>query len=86
MLELAAPFRGVGEIAVVAQREFAFVAVNRDGLRVEERFVTRGRITRVADGQASREFGKHAGLKNLFDFAHGTVEMKFVAVARNDAG
>jgi hypothetical protein len=40
----------------------------------------------VADGETSRKFGEHAGLKNFFDFAHGAMEVEIRAVARNDAG
>src|SRR6185369_15097655 len=40
MFEFAAPLGGVGEIAVVAQRDFALVAVDHDRLGVEQRFVS----------------------------------------------
>ena len=56
MLEFAAPFGGVGEVAVVAERDFALVAINHDGLRVEQGFVARGGIARVADGSAAGKF------------------------------
>ena len=55
MLELAAPLGGVGEISVVAERDFALVAIDQNGLRVEERFVARGGIARVADRRVSRK-------------------------------
>jgi len=37
MLELAAPLGGVGEVAMWPRGDFALVAINHDGLRVEER-------------------------------------------------
>src|SRR5882762_5679693 len=86
MLELAAPFGGVGEIAVVAEGDFAFVAVDHDGLGVEQRFVAGSGVARVADGEAARELREHAGLENFFDFAHGAMDVQLFAVARDDAG
>src|SRR5260370_3410775 len=86
MLELAAPLGGVGEVAVVAERDLALVAVDHDGLGVQERLVAGGGIARVADGEAARELREHAGLENFFDFAHGAVDVQLFAVARDDAG
>src|SRR5438128_404019 len=86
MFQAAAPFGGVGEIAVVAERDFALIAINHDGLRVEERFVAGGGIARVADGAAAGKFLQNIGREDFFDFAHGAVGVKFGAVARDDAG
>src|SRR6266581_6603896 len=85
MLEAAAPLGGVGEVAIVAQRNFAFVAVDHDGLGVEESFVARRGVTRVADGETSRKLREDAGLENFFDFAHGPVYVQLFAIAGNDA-
>ena len=41
MLEPAAPLGGVGEVAIVAKRHFTLVAVDHDGLGVEQGFVAR---------------------------------------------
>src|SRR2546421_364622 len=81
MLELAAPVGGIGEIAVVAERHFALVAIDHDGLRVEKSFIARGGITRVADGSGAGKFVQNVGCENFFDFAHGAVGVEFVAVA-----
>ena len=86
MLELAAPFGGIREISIVAEGELALVAVDQDGLGVEQRLVAGCRVARVADGQVARKFGDHVGLENFFDFAHGAVRMQVGAVARNDPG
>src|SRR5712691_2129055 len=85
MLELAAPLGGVGEIAVVAEGDLALVAVDHDGLSVEQRLVARRRVARVADGEAALELCEHAWLENFFDFAHGTMHVQLFAVARDDA-
>ena len=79
-------FRGICEVAVVAESDFALVAVDDYGLGVEQGFVTGGRVAGVADGQRAPEFRENVGLKNLFDFAHGAVKLEFGAVARDDAG
>src|SRR5439155_24989800 len=51
MLELAAPLRGRGGIAVVAESDLALVAVDHDGLRVEKSFIAGSGVARVADGE-----------------------------------
>src|SRR5580693_4286906 len=85
MLEFAAPLGGIGEIAVVAEGDFALVAIDHDGLRVEKSFIAGGRIARVADRKVSRQLSEHAGLKDFFDVAHGAMQEEICAVARNDA-
>jgi len=50
MFELAAPLGGVSEVAVVAEGDLALVAIDHDGLGVEESFVAGGGVARVADG------------------------------------
>src|SRR6266852_8007603 len=86
MLEFTAPVGGVGKIAVVAEGDFAFVAIDHDGLGVEESFVAGGGVSRVADGETARELREHARLENFFDFAHRAVHVQLFAVARDDAG
>ena len=86
VLELAAPFGGVGEIAVVAESDFALVAIDEDGLRVQQRFVSGRGIARVTDGEMARELRENARLENFFDFAHGFVEVEVDAVTGGDAG
>src|SRR5713226_8211488 len=44
MLKLAAPLGGVGQVAVMAQRDLALVAIDHDRLRVQERLVAGRRI------------------------------------------
>src|SRR5437879_6434403 len=85
MFQAATPFGGVGEIAVVAERDFALVAVDHDGLCVEKSFVARSGIARVADGSGAGKFVQNIGRKNFFDFAHGAVGVEFVAVAGDNA-
>src|SRR5580765_4135505 len=47
VFQLAAPLGGVGKIAVVADGDFAFVAIDQNGLRVEQCFVASSGIARV---------------------------------------
>jgi len=86
MLEFAAPLGGVGEVPVMAEGDFALVAVDDDRLGVKQSFVAGGRVAGVADGQAAGKFCENAGLEDFFDFAHGAMELEFRAVARDDAG
>src|ERR1700688_5318297 len=83
MFQLAAPFRGVGKVAVVAQRDFALVAIDHDGLRVEQSFVAGGRISSMTDRGSSWKFCQHRGLKNFFHLAHRAVKMQFLSITRN---
>src|SRR5216684_3384869 len=85
MLELAPPVAGIGEIAVVAERELAFVAVNQDGLAIVQRSVSGGGIPRMTYRGIARKLGNHVGLEDFFDFAHGAVRVQVHAVARDDA-
>src|SRR6476646_6826240 len=86
MFKFAAPLGGVGEIAVVAKRDLALVAVDHDRLRVEQSFVSGSGVARVADGEIAGEFFEDRWLEDLLDFAHGSLEIKFATVAGNDAG
>jgi len=63
MLEFAAPVGVVGEIAVVADGDFALVAIDHDGLGVENGFIAGSGIARVADGAVAGEFCEDAGMK-----------------------
>src|SRR5436190_1667675 len=85
MFEAAAPFGGVGQIAVVAERDFALVAIDHDGLCVEKSFIAGGGIARVTDGGAAGKFVQNIGRENFFDFAHGAMRVEFVAVAGDNA-
>src|SRR4029077_10354480 len=76
----------VSQIAVVAKRDFALVAINHDGLGVEQSLVAGRGIARMAYGEASRQLGEYARLKNFLDFAHGAMEKEIGTVARNDSG
>ena len=76
----------VGQIAVVAEREFAFVAVNHHGLRVHQRSVAGGGIARVADGGVAGKVRDHFRRENLLHQAHGFVDVELRAVGGSDAG
>ena len=61
MFELAAPFRGVRKVAVVAERHFALVAVDQDRLSIQQRFVACRGIARVPDGEFPGNVFRTAG-------------------------
>src|SRR5690242_29164 len=86
MFEFAAMFGGVGEIAIVAESDFALVAIDHDRLRVQQSFIAGGGIASMTDGSAAGKFVQHFGLEDFFDFAHGAVGVEFSAVARDNAG
>ena len=86
MFELAAPLGGVGEIAVVAEGDFALVAIDHDGLRVEQRFVAGGGIARVADRRRCREVWSARSAEKFPRPRPCAMQVQFGAVARNNAG
>src|SRR5271154_259940 len=86
MFEFATPFGGVGEVAVVAQGDFALVAIDHDGLGVEQGFVAGCRVTSMADRNIAWKFGEYGRHENFFYFAHGPVRVQLTAVTGNDAG
>ena len=85
MLEPAAPVGGVGEVAVVADGDFALVAIDHDGLGIQKGFVAGRGVAGVADGAVARKFCENGGSEDLFDLAHGAVEVQFGAIAGDDA-
>jgi len=86
VLKFAAPVGGVGEIAVVADGDFALVAIDHDGLGVQDGFIAGGGVAGVADGAVAGEFCEDAGDEDFLDFAHGAVDVEVVAIAGDDAG
>src|SRR6266850_3800882 len=85
VLQLAPPLRSVGEIAVVPERHFPLVAVDHDGLRVQQRLVARGGIACVTDGEIAGQVGQHRRGKDFFHFAHRPVQMQLRAIAGDDS-
>ena len=55
LLQLGANGVRVDQVAIVRESDLPLVALDHDGLRVEQRGVTRGGITRVANGQQARQ-------------------------------
>src|SRR6266850_1179963 len=85
VLQLAPPLRSVGEIAVVPERHFPLVAVDHDGLRVQQRLVARGGIACVTDGEIAGQVGQHRRGKDFFHFAHRPMQVQFGSIAGNDS-
>ncbi len=86
MLEVAAQFGGIGEIAVVRQGQLAFIAIDDDGLRVDQRGIAGGGVARVADGGRARQARQHLRLEDFLHQAHALFEMQVGAIGRDDAG
>ena len=85
MLEAAAQFGGVGEIAVVRQGQLTFIAINDDRLRIGERRITRGRVARVPHRGRSRKARQYLRLEDFLNEAHALLEMQIDAIGRDDA-
>ena len=49
--QLASQLRCIHQVSVVCQRDFAFIALHHDGLRVEQRGAATGGIACMADGK-----------------------------------
>ena len=56
-LQLAPQFAGIGDIAVVRDRDLSLVAVDGERLRVQQHRIAGGGIARVADGQIAGQAG-----------------------------
>ena len=58
-----AQFGGIGDVAVVRDRDLALVAGHRERLRVEQHGIAGGGVARVADGQVAGQLGQHVAVK-----------------------
>ena len=85
MFEGAAQLEGVGEVAVVGQRQLALVAINDDGLGVDERTISGGGVARVAHRGRAGQALEHLRLKNLLHRAHAFFQVQRSAVGGDDA-
>src|ERR1700733_3251226 len=81
-----AEFDGVRQVAVVAQRELAFVEINRNRLRVDQRVVAGGGIPRVSDGRGARQALDHFGGEDFLHVPQAPVQMQVHSVGRRNAG
>ena len=84
--EVMAQVSGIGDVAVVGHGNAAFVAGDREGLRIEQGSVAGRRIAGVSDGKLAREFLEDRGGEDIGHVAHGLVAMDLVTAARADAG
>jgi hypothetical protein len=85
-LQFIAKLGGIGEIAVVRDRDLAALAVDRQRLGITNVGRTRGGIARMTDCHRSNQVMQHVPAKNLRDQAHAMVLVKITAIARDDAG
>ena len=85
MFEPAAQLERVGQVAVVAQRELALVAIDHDRLRVDQRGVAGRGIARVADRGVAGQALDHLRRENFLHVAQASVQVQVRAVGRGDA-
>ena len=85
MLQPAAHFQSICQVAVVPQREFAFIAVDDHRLRIDHRVVAGRRIARVSDRHWSGQFRQHIRRENFLHQPEALVEVQFLSVGRCDA-
>ena len=78
--------RGVRDVAVVGDGDFALVAVDRERLRVPQRRVARRGISRVADRQITRQTRDGMWREDVRHMTHVLVAIDVAAVAGRDAG
>src|ERR1700730_4331713 len=86
MFEFAPPLGRVGQVSVVSEADLDFVAVDHNGLGIEQSLVAGSRVARVTDSETAGELREHAGLEDFFDLAHCAVEVELRAVAGDNAG
>ncbi len=86
MLESAPHFQSVRQVAIVAERQFSFIAIDHHGLSVHQRRVAGSGITCVADGDFSGKLRNHVGCENLLHVAKALVHVDVRAIGGGDAG
>ncbi len=84
--EAAANLLRVHQISVVRQRHDAFVGLHHDGLGIEQRRISGGGITRMADGEGAMQLVELFLLENVGHQSHGPVGVQRQAVRGDDAG
>ena len=77
-------FRGVRDIAVVRDRDPAFVAMHRERLRVALHRIAGGRITRVPDRQRAGQCLRARVRENIRHMPHRFLGVDQLAVAGRD--
>ena len=86
MFELAAQLDGVRQVAVVPERELAFVAVDHDGLRVDQDVVAGSGIARVPDRSRAGQMRHRFRRENFLHVSERFVKMQIRAVGGRNAG
>ena len=64
-LEAFANVGSIHQVAVVCNRDLTLVAIHLDWLRVQQRRISRRRVTSVANGMAPRQLLQHSFTKNI---------------------
>ncbi len=85
-LEALADIGRVHQVAVMRQGNASLVALDADGLGVQQRRVAGGRIAGVADGQASGHTRQRFIIEDVGHQPHGFVEQNALPIRGGDPG
>src|SRR5487761_1585041 len=85
MFQAAAQIQRVGQVAIVRQRQLAFIAIGNERLGVHQCGVARGGIARVADRHRARQARNHVRREKFLHQAHALFDAQLRAVGRGDA-
>jgi len=85
-LKLIAKFRGVGQVAIMGNRNLAAGAIHRERLSIADVGGPRRGITSMAHGNFADHVVEDIALENLRDQAHALVGVELPAVGRDYAG
>ena len=86
ILQLIPQLRGIGQIAIVRNRDLPPFAVPRQWLRVAQERGSRRRVSGVSHRRRSRQITQNVPVEDLRHQPHSLVFVKTVLVAGNDAG
>src|SRR3984957_8025634 len=86
MLEPPPHFDRVRQVAIVRERDFAFVAIDHHWLRVHQRRIAGRRIARVPDRRCAWQRRNHLRRENLLHVPERLVNAHIGAIRRRDAG
>ncbi len=85
--DLAAQRQAVGEVAVMGNRDAAFMQLGKERLDVAQRHFACRRVARVADGHEARELRERCGIGVVVaDETHALFGAELLAVEGDDTG
>src|SRR2546425_4201204 len=78
-------FQCIYQVAIVRQSHHPFVRLHSDGLRIEQRRISRGGITRVSNGQRATQSGQRFFGKDIRHQPHRLVHVQRQPIGGNDS-